>query len=40
MQGMLFLGDKKVGLRDFPNPTPSASQVIVKMKAAVVDDFG
>ena len=33
MQGMLFLGDKKVGLRDFPNPTPSASQVIVKMKA-------
>jgi threonine dehydrogenase-like Zn-dependent dehydrogenase len=33
MQGMLFLGDKKVGLRDFPDPTPSASQVIVKMKA-------
>ena len=33
MQGMLFLGDKQVGLRDFLDPKPVASQVIVKMKA-------
>ena len=33
MQGMLFLGDKRVGLRDFPDPKPASGQVVVKMKA-------
>ena len=34
MQGMLFLGDKRVELRGFPEPTPGPRQVVVKMKVA------
>ena len=35
MQGMLFLGDKQVALREFPAPSgPTGRQVVVKMRAA------
>ncbi|MDE2969739.1 MAG: zinc-binding dehydrogenase [Chloroflexota bacterium] len=35
MQGMLFLGDKQVALREFPAPSgPTGRQVVLKMRAA------
>ena len=35
MQGMLFLGDKQVALREFPTPSgPTGRQVVVKMRAS------
>ena len=35
MQGMLFLGDRQVALREFPTPSgPTGRQVVVKMRAS------
>ena len=34
MQGIVFLGDRKLELRDFPDPTPGPRDVIVEMKAS------
>ncbi|MCD6519599.1 MAG: alcohol dehydrogenase catalytic domain-containing protein [Anaerolineae bacterium] len=34
MRGVVFIGNGKVELRNFPKPTPRGTQVVVKMKAA------
>lgn len=32
MRGVVFLGDRKVELRKFPDPTPGQGEVVVEMK--------
>ncbi len=34
MEGVVFLGDRKVELRKFPDPTPGQGEVVLKMKAS------
>lgn len=34
MQGVVFLGDRQLELREFPDPTPAAREVIVEIKAS------
>lgn len=34
MQGLVFLGDREVALRDFPNPEPGTGGVVVEIKAS------
>lgn len=34
MQGLAFLGDRKVELRNFPDPAPGLGEVVVQMKAS------
>ena len=34
MRGVVFLGDRKVELRNFPDPTPGPGEVVVEMKAS------
>jgi threonine dehydrogenase-like Zn-dependent dehydrogenase len=34
MQGVVFLGDRKLELRDFPDPTPAEGEVVIEMKAS------
>ena len=34
MRGVVFLGDRKVELRSFPDPTPGPGEVVVEMKAS------
>jgi threonine dehydrogenase-like Zn-dependent dehydrogenase len=34
MQGVVFLGERKLELRDFPDPTPGPRDVIVEVKAS------
>jgi threonine dehydrogenase-like Zn-dependent dehydrogenase len=34
MRGALFLGDRKVEIRDFPDPTPGPGEVVIEMKAS------
>ena len=34
MRGVVFLGDRKVELRNFPDPTPGAGEVVIEMKAS------
>jgi threonine dehydrogenase-like Zn-dependent dehydrogenase len=34
MQGVVFLGDRKLELRDFPDPTPGPRDVILEIKAS------
>ena len=34
MKGVVFLGDRKLELRDFPDPTPGARDVILEIKAS------
>ncbi len=34
MRGAVFLGDRKVELRTFPDPTPGPGEVVVQMKAS------
>ena len=36
MQGLVFLGDRRVELREFPDPNPGPGQVVVRMRAAGV----
>lgn len=34
MKGVLFLGDRKVEVRELPDPTPGEGEVVLKMKAS------
>jgi threonine dehydrogenase-like Zn-dependent dehydrogenase len=34
MQGVVFLGDRRLELRDFPDPTPGPGEVVIAMKAS------
>ena len=34
MKGVVFLGDRKLELREFPDPTPGPRDVILEIKAA------
>src|SRR5207249_11245360 len=34
MKGVVFLGDRKRELRDFPDPTPGARDVVLEIKAS------
>ena len=34
MRGVVFLGDRKVELRSFPDPTPGPGEVVIEMKAS------
>jgi D-arabinose 1-dehydrogenase-like Zn-dependent alcohol dehydrogenase len=34
MRGVVFLGERKVELRSFPDPTPGPGEVVVEMKAS------
>ena len=34
MQGIVFLGGRKLELREFPDPTPGAGEIVVAMKAS------
>jgi len=34
MRGVVFLGDRKVEMRNFPDPTPGPGEVVVEMKAS------
>src|SRR5215467_115355 len=34
MRGLVFLGDRKVELRDFADPRPGAGEVVVAMRAS------
>jgi threonine dehydrogenase-like Zn-dependent dehydrogenase len=34
MRGAVFLGDRKVELRNFPDPTPGPGEVVIEMKAS------
>ena len=42
MRGAIFLGEREVALRDFPDPVPGFSEVIVDMRASGLcgSDFG
>src|SRR5207244_10916057 len=34
MRGAVFLGNRKVELRSFPDPTPGPGEVVIEMKAS------
>src|SRR6185503_17634821 len=34
MKGVVFLGDRKLELREFPDPTPGARDVVLEIKAS------
>ncbi len=34
MRGMVFLGDRRVAIRDFPAPAPGPGEAVVKIRAA------
>ena len=34
MKGVVFIGDRKLELRDFPDPTPGPRDVVLEIKAA------
>ena len=34
MKGVVYLGDSKVEVRDFPRPEPGLGQVVTEMKVA------
>jgi threonine dehydrogenase-like Zn-dependent dehydrogenase len=34
VKGAVFLGERKIELREFPDPTPGAGEVVLKMKAS------
>jgi threonine dehydrogenase-like Zn-dependent dehydrogenase len=34
MKGVVFTGDRQLEIRDFPDPTPAAGQVVIRMRAA------
>ena len=34
MKGVVFLGDRKLELRDFPDPTPGPGEVVLEIKAS------
>ena len=34
MKGVVFLGDRKLELREFPDPTPGPRDVVLEIKAS------
>src|SRR4051812_42732966 len=34
MKGVVFLGDRKLELRDFPDPTPGPGEVVLEIRAS------
>ena len=34
MRGVVFTGDRRAEVRDFPDPVPGPGQVVVQMKAS------
>jgi threonine dehydrogenase-like Zn-dependent dehydrogenase len=34
MKGVVFVGDRKLELRDFPDPTPGPRDVVLEIKAS------
>jgi len=36
MKGVVFLGDRKVAVKDFPDPEPKKNEVLVRMKASTI----
>src|SRR5688500_12472483 len=34
MQGVVFLGERLVAVKDFPDPTPGPDEVVLEMKAS------
>jgi threonine dehydrogenase-like Zn-dependent dehydrogenase len=34
MRGVVFLGDRELELRDFPDPKPGPGEVVLEMKAS------
>ena len=34
MQGVVFLGERKVALQEFPDPTPGSGEVVLEIKAS------
>jgi D-arabinose 1-dehydrogenase-like Zn-dependent alcohol dehydrogenase len=34
MKGVVFVGDRKLELRDFPNPMPGPRDVVLEIKAS------
>ena len=34
MKGVVFLGDRKLELREFPDPTPGPREVVIEIKAS------
>jgi threonine dehydrogenase-like Zn-dependent dehydrogenase len=34
MRGIVFLGDRKLELREFPDPTPGPGEVVIAIKAS------
>ena len=34
MKGVIFLGDRKLALQDFPDPTPGSGEVVLEIKAS------
>ena len=34
MLGVVFLGDRKLALREFPDPTPGPRDVVLEIKAS------
>ena len=34
MRGVVFLGERKLELREFPDPTPGAGEVVLEIKAS------
>ena len=34
MRGVVFLGDRELELREFPDPTPEEGEVVLEMKAS------
>ena len=34
MRGAVFLGNRKIEIRNFPDPTPGSGEVVIEMKAS------
>jgi L-iditol 2-dehydrogenase len=34
MKGVVFLGERKLEIRDFPDPTPGPREVVIEIKAS------
>ena len=34
MRGAVFLGNRKIEIRNFPDPTPGPGEVVIEMKAS------
>ena len=39
MKGVVFKGNKKLEIKNFPDPTPSDDEVVVEIKASGIKGF-